>query len=317
MLGHREEADMLCVVDKAYADSSSRWPRILTCIWETCNYIDENTVVDIPLPDYGGCFTILYIQQIWIKDQAVIVAIASSEEISVHTPILKGDPLLPTCDPSIRRRGVSSPLSTFQIDDYSKIQVVMEHLKSIGSLSVQCSVITSHPSLPPIHLNRLRCWIHSDELSSLLTIEVDICKPRSSSNCVMFQIKLPDKFVFSESIEARGSLYSDMPLIVLRLPYPPSPSVQPLSAENTVPEITGDFCCGFCLHTIALGESIHNIRSMPLGLLDHVSRNILFFQSPVIFIMMIASLCMSLSVLNAQPLLWLVLICSALRGNVG
>ena len=315
MLGHREEADMLCVVDKAYADSSSRWPRILTCIWETCNYIDENTVVDIPLPDYGGCFTILYIQQIWIKDQAVIVAIASSEEISVHTPILKGDPLLPTCDPSIRRRGVSSPLSTFQIDDYSKIQVVMEHLKSIGSLSVQCSVITSHPSLPPIHLNRLRCWIHSDELSSLLTIEVDICKPPSSSNCVLFQIELPDNFEFSESIEARGSLYSYMSLLVLRLPYPSSPSVQSLSAENTVPEITGDICCGFCLHTIALCESINNIRSMPLGLLDHVSKKYYDFEPHIL--MIIVSLCMSLSVLNAQPLLWLVLICSALRGNVG
>ena len=273
--GHREQTDIICIVDRAWITSSSGWPSILTCAWETCNYVDENTVVVISIPDYGGHFTAIYVRQIVTQDRAVQVALAASDDFSVQAPILIGDPLIHAGSLLLRRRGVSSPLSSFQIDEHLKFQVVMEHLKSIGSLSVICSLVSSNTNNPSYHLNRLKCWV-SSEIPPKLTIEVDICSAESVK-CVLFQISLYDTFILSENSEARGSLHSDKTAIVLRLSCPPSLSV-PSSSTDTQLEILRDICCGFCGHTLALGESIHEVRSMPLGLLDHVSNDRLIVE---------------------------------------
>ena len=167
---------MLCIVDKSFADTCSTWPRMLTCPWDACNYVDENAVVDVTLPDYGGVFIVLYVRQVWTMNQPILLALVASEDIEVQAPIRLGNPLASSSDPLLQRRGVSPPMTTFQLDHRDvTLQVVMEHFQSIGTLSVQCSGKSSEAgSSAGVRFNRLKCWIQTIDAMAKLIIEVDI-----------------------------------------------------------------------------------------------------------------------------------------------
>ena len=255
---------MLCLVDKRFTSSSSEWPRVLTCPWETCSFIDSPSVV-IALPQYGGTFTVVYVRQLWHGDQTVLIALQTSEDIHIHAPILFGNPLRLTSDPLIRRRGVTPVLNSLQVNDHMEFQVVMEYFKNIDTLSIHCTVTSSDLNL--VHLNRFKCWLFSDE-KSYLFIEVDICSKDMSSKCNILKLVLPDELNYLQYEEARVTLSPDMSTINIRFPCTSNVSSTLSQIINDI--IPGTISCAFCSNVIVPGNSIQKVRSMPTGLFDHV-----------------------------------------------